>query len=33
VSLAMDGQDGNGLQFENVWRTFSNSVLVSYKNH
>jgi len=33
VSLATDGQDGNGLQFENVWRTLSNFVLVSCKNH
>ena len=33
MSLATDGQDGSGLHFENVWRTFSNSVLVSCKNH
>jgi len=27
----MDGQGGNGLQLENVWQTFSSSVLVSTK--
>jgi len=31
--MAKDGEDGNGLQLENVVPTFSSSVVESCKNH